>query len=357
MKLILTGGFLGSGKTTAIVNASKALMRDGKKIGVITNDQGDQQVDSAYVASMGIPVREVPNGCFCCNFNQLDDRMDELKKDDPEIIFAESVGSCTDLIATIAKPMNNFKPEIEIVISIFADASLISSILRGHSYFEDESVRYIYKKQLEEADLLILNKVDLLTADEIQALDSVIKSEFPPKTVLHQNSLLETHIRQWINQIYQFANNQSRQAIDVDYDIYGKGEAQLAWMDKTISIRGNGESALRVVEYIMRSIADQIQMNGYPIGHLKFFVDSGDFKTKVSLTSCSTGYDIRLPDQNFPEASLIINARVETRPSFLKDIVGNAIQQAEQRYPCKIDFGKWSAFQPGFPRPTHRILA
>lgn len=46
MKLVLIGGFLGSGKTTAIVNASAQLIRDAKKVAVITNDQGDQQVDT-----------------------------------------------------------------------------------------------------------------------------------------------------------------------------------------------------------------------------------------------------------------------------------------------------------------------
>ena len=101
MKLILLGGFLGSGKTTAIVNAARILMRTGKKVAIITNDQGDQQVDSAYVRSMDIPVKEVANGCFCCNYQQLDNHIEELKENNPDIIFAESVGTCTDLIATI----------------------------------------------------------------------------------------------------------------------------------------------------------------------------------------------------------------------------------------------------------------
>ena len=87
MKLILLGGFLGSGKTTAIVKAARILMREGKRVAIITNDQGDQQVDSAYVKSLDIPARQVPNGCFCCNYQQLDDHIAELKQTDPDIIL------------------------------------------------------------------------------------------------------------------------------------------------------------------------------------------------------------------------------------------------------------------------------
>ena len=78
MKLVLAGGFLGSGKTTAIVSACRQLISQKKRVGVITNDQGDQQVDSAFVRGYGIPVREVANGCFCCNYDQLDTHLRSL---------------------------------------------------------------------------------------------------------------------------------------------------------------------------------------------------------------------------------------------------------------------------------------
>src|SRR6185295_14842032 len=101
MNFYLVNGFLGSGKTTAIVNACKQLIGNQKKIAIITNDQGTQQVDSAYVQSLSMPNGEVANGCFCCRYNQLEKIVTELTtSEQPETFFAESVGSCTDLIAT-----------------------------------------------------------------------------------------------------------------------------------------------------------------------------------------------------------------------------------------------------------------
>jgi G3E family GTPase len=64
MKLLLIGGFPGSGKTTAIVNAIHYLLRAKRKVAVITNDQANQQFGTAIVRNNGIPFEEVANGCF-----------------------------------------------------------------------------------------------------------------------------------------------------------------------------------------------------------------------------------------------------------------------------------------------------
>ncbi|MGH2644991.1 MAG: GTP-binding protein, partial [Chitinophagaceae bacterium] len=96
MKLFLLSGFLGSGKTTAIQQACSQLTEKGMRVGVITNDQGAQLVDSAFIKSFKIPDREVVQGCFCCNYTQLEAGIQSLKNENnPDVVFAESVGSCT----------------------------------------------------------------------------------------------------------------------------------------------------------------------------------------------------------------------------------------------------------------------
>lgn len=110
MQIHLVSGFLGSGKTTAIQTACKILMADNYKVGVITNDQGIKLVDTGYFESNSIPNRQVINGCFCCNYNALNQNIQSLiQTNNPDIIFAESVGSCTDIVATVMKPLLQFK--------------------------------------------------------------------------------------------------------------------------------------------------------------------------------------------------------------------------------------------------------
>src|SRR5687767_3566513 len=152
MQVYLIGGFLGSGKTTAIQKACTTLQRKGVRVGVVTNDQGQQLVDSGYMAGFNIPVEEVTNGCFCCNYSDLEQRIQHLQAvHQPEIIFAESVGSCTDLVATVLHPLQQFHPDIRVAIAVFADACVLPALLKGSRILHDQ-VKYIYKKQLDEAD-------------------------------------------------------------------------------------------------------------------------------------------------------------------------------------------------------------
>lgn len=356
MKMYLIGGFLGSGKTTAIVNASRQLTMGKKKVAVITNDQGDQQVDSALIKSLGFHGKEVTHGCFCCNYDQLAAHIQELTEDfHPDIIFAESVGSCTDLVATIAKPLAIFRPDLDVVISVFADATLVSSLLEGTSLFIQESVRYIFKKQLEEADLLVINKSDLVSTAKKTRLTEMMTMEYPGKKILFQNSLEEDGISQWLEMMDQFMRPLRRISLTLDYDRYAEGEAKLAWLDKNISIRSMQGEAAMIASKIIRAIHKGIQENHLMIGHLKFFIETEKWQTKISFTSTGSDSLSSIPDQWINSASMLINARVQTDPELLRRIVDSALAHTSQDEECAIEMENESVFKPGYPRPTHRL--
>ncbi|MBW2564492.1 MAG: cobalamin biosynthesis protein P47K, partial [Deltaproteobacteria bacterium] len=82
VKLIFAGGFLGSGKTTALAAIARKLIQRGMKVGIVTNDQSENLVDTIIVKEMldelGVPVEEVVKGCFCCKFDELIDHMEKI---------------------------------------------------------------------------------------------------------------------------------------------------------------------------------------------------------------------------------------------------------------------------------------
>src|SRR5262245_26415708 len=110
MKLILVGGFLGAGKTTLLWEAAKRLTENNKVVGLITNDQAPDLVDTAVLSRSGSQVREVAGSCFCCNFNGFRDAVQSLEESGAEYVIAEPVGSCTDLSATIVQPLKALYP-------------------------------------------------------------------------------------------------------------------------------------------------------------------------------------------------------------------------------------------------------
>ena len=105
-RLILVGGFLGAGKTTLLWEAASKIMSKGQRVGLITNDQAPELVDTAILKHHDVKVAEVSGSCFCCNFDGLLNAMQQVNDAaDADVIIAEPVGSCTDLSATIVQPL------------------------------------------------------------------------------------------------------------------------------------------------------------------------------------------------------------------------------------------------------------
>src|SRR5439155_18232369 len=177
-RYIMIGGFLGAGKTTAVARLATRLRDQGLRVGLITNDQGSQLVDTAMLASQGFAVEEIAGGCFCCRFNSLTDAARKLSAETrPEVFIAEPVGSCTDLVATVSYPLRRiYGEEFSIApLSVLVDpirAGRVHGLTAGGKF--SDKVLYIYRKQLEEADLIVINKCDLLDADSLSALRTAL---------------------------------------------------------------------------------------------------------------------------------------------------------------------------------------
>lgn len=358
MKLFLVGGFLGSGKTTAIHQACSVFLNKEKNVAVITNDQGTDLVDTHYMKSAGIKTAEVLDGCFCCNYKQFIESIQQFQATvQPEIIFAESVGSCTDLIATIAKPLNHFHPEITIVISVFADAQLIHAFIEGNASFRSDQVRYIYKKQLAEADILVINKVDLLTETEIRKVKDQIRIEYPEKTVLYQNSLHQSSVEEWTSMLMDFELISHRKPLDLDYILYGEGEAMLAWVDQKIIIEDTGGNVHNVANQFIHAVYSGIKAAQHPVAHLKFFLDDGIEQRKISFTSSDfISNKIYWGNGFAKKITILMNARVEATFYSVEAIVSDVMEKISRKTGVKISLLQKAGFQPSYPLPTHRMI-
>jgi G3E family GTPase len=350
MKIHLLSGFLGSGKTTAIQHACSELLKKGKKVGVITNDQGAKLVDGDFFEHLKIPGVQVVNGCFCCNYDQLDNGIQSLiATNQPDVIFAESVGSCTDIVATVIKPLLKFRPEAEVTFSTFADAHLLKMLLQQNLSF-DESIRYIYFKQLEEAELIVISKIDLMDDKSLKEMKRLI-DKYSDKVTLYQNSFDTTDVRRWLKVLdKKFVSTPS--SLSINYDTYGEGEARLAWHDQLLEIQSSNYKAMQAANGLIKTISQKIEFNEYPIGHLKFLLN-GEKKISITHSSREEVFDNMVEERKY--AGLLINARVQTSPEALSHIVSEAIKETETKFSCKIVVKSHASFQPGYPKPVYRI--
>lgn len=355
MKLHLVGGFLGSGKTTSIILAAKALMEQGRRVGVITNDQGRYLVDTAFFRLASIPAMEVTGGCFCCNYEDLNEKLAQLVESaQPEVVFAESVGSCADIVATIVKPLLVLRQngQAPASFSVFADIRLLHRRLLGLEMPFSEDVVYIFDKQIEEAGLLVVNKIDLVSARVLDSVQRLLAERYPRKICLFQSSLTLAGVYPWLERIQTNGWEAAEPAMEIDYARYGSGEARLAWYDEEITLHfpaGNGRALL---QQIIHRVLGEIDHRGAGIGHLKFVLRDGTTAVKLSFPTIAEPGDFeQVPEIMGTEVELLVNARVEMPADTLRGVMREAIDASGVHYAIRSE----AAFHPPLPRPAHRM--
>lgn len=202
--LILVGGFLGAGKTTLLFETTKKLMKEGKKVGLVTNDQASELVDTSLLLQATPDVGEVSGSCFCCNFEGFIGSVKQVEeRSDADILISEPVGSCTDLSSTIMQPLKeHYSDTLQLApLTVLADPYKLESILNGETAGLHKSAAYIYRKQLEESDLIVITKTDLLEASKIQYLEEKVKEIFPHSKVMLISSKTGQGLDEWLNYV------------------------------------------------------------------------------------------------------------------------------------------------------------
>ena len=359
--LHLVGGFLGSGKTTAIVQACKLLADSGLRAGVVTNDQGKYLVDTAFVRLQDLPAVEVGGGCFCCNYADLETQLKNLVEGaGPDVIFAESVGSCADLVATVIKPLLSLRhsPMPPASFSVFADARLLSMHLRGLELPFSEDVTYIFEQQLLEAGLVVVNKLDLIPQAKQADLLAAARERLPGRNVLGLSALEPAQVSSWLEVLRSGSDLVPRENLAIDYRRYGAGEKQLAWLDQQVTLNLPEEGQLHnLAAAVLSALDGGLRALGVGVGHLKFVVsDSFGHSAKISFTSLPTpGWEGGLPDLKGRSLHLAVNARAELPAVQLASMAEEALREQAELFGAQIQVSDRYAFHPGLPRPTHRM--
>ena len=361
-RYLMIGGFLGAGKTTAVAAVAKHLADQGKRVGLITNDQGRELVDTAMLRSRGFATEEISGGCFCCRFNSLVDAANRLSEEArPEVFIAEPVGSCTDLVATVSYPLRRIYGEQFSIapLSVLVDpmrARRILGLEEGRSF--SEKVLYIYRKQLEEADVIIISKRDLIDAETEAELRAALATEFPDKRILAISAREGTGLDEWFS-ILESEEQIARPALEIDYDIYADGEALLGWLNATISLTVEDEvDAGPLLESIAKEIQGRLEADEAEVAHLKMTLSPDNaFAGEVAIVNLVRN-DFRPElcqelDEPIEGGQIILNLRAECDPDRLSAIVGESIAALSGDI-FQLSLDHFEHFRPGRPVPTHR---
>jgi len=150
---------------------------------------------------------------------------------------------------------------------------------------------------------------------------------------------------------------QEHKVIEVDYAKYGKGEANLAWLDEEIEIISTNNSSVELAYDFIKKLTSDIMQKGLPIGHLKYFLSFNNQFLKLSYTTIlDKSIQEPLVFEKCGSVDLLVNARIQTSPDELRKILFDNLNQLKSHDGVKINEKFLSYFKPGFPNPTHRLV-
>jgi G3E family GTPase len=360
----MIGGFLGAGKTTSTLKFAEWLVAQGRRVGLITNDQGGGLVDTALATAHQMPVQEITGGCFCCRFNSLVEAAEVLVRDTaPDVLIAEPVGSCTDLVATVSLPLEQIYGDRFTV----APVSVVVDPLRAERVFGlapaslSEHVCYIYQKQLEEAEIIVINKVDLVDQPRLERLRNALAAA-APRAVIHACSAREgSGLEPWFTEMRDGVS-QATAIAEIDYDEYAYGESLLGWLNAEVRI-GEADSdeydGTALLVEILTEVRETLARAGHEVAHMKGTLSVEGDPFELAAANLVRSQDEPAVSHRLAEpvdiGRLLLNLRAEAAPADLEAAVRAALDSVAARLPCTILHIEH--FRPGRPVPTHRLVA
>ena len=358
-KIIIVGGFLGAGKTTLLLQAARRLIAQGNRVGLITNDQGENLVDTALAAQQEIPVTEVAGGCFCCRFPDLIKGLHHLQERvKPDVILAEPVGSCTDLVATILYPLQRYyADQFQLTpLTILFDAQ------RDLTEFSPE-VAYLYRQQLAEADLLVLSKTDLLSETKLEHQQTEMELLAPQAQILTLSAQSGAGVEAWLTQVHNLPTLGTPKidyhALDLNYTRYSAAEAELGWLNAQGVLVADHPpfQATDWASRLLEHLADRWSEQSAAIAHVKLNLQTpaGQFKVSLTQTGGPLTWDRQDEEQQTDHVEFILNARVSSPPDKLEQTVRQGLERIKPSQTARYLFTHFESFSPAPPQPTHRL--
>jgi len=167
-------GFLGVGKTTTILNLLKN-KPENEKWAVLVNEFGEIGIDGAMMSEQGALIKEVPGGCMCCTAGvPMSVGINALLRQQPDRLIIEptGLGHPKQVIATLTS--EQYTPYVELKATV---GLVDPRNLRDEKYTSNQN----FNDQLQVSDVVIGNKVDECSAQDIDAFNDWVTDQTPSK--------------------------------------------------------------------------------------------------------------------------------------------------------------------------------
>lgn len=340
--IVMVGGFLGAGKTTLLLAAAGELEARGVRTALILNDQGEALVDSSSASLHGLKSGEVTGGCFCCKFSDLIHVMNQLKSHAPKVIFAEPVGSCTDIYATTLLPLREYADQYCLApFTVLVDPARANELLSNSA---DAHLRFLFQKQIEEADIVCFTKADLKL--NLPAIEAPAVRQLSAKT--------GQGVSAWLDEVLSGTLSCAAKILTIDYAEYARAEAALAWLNLEVTIALEGpQSGTMLLGPLLDRLDHDFMRADIAIVHLKAIIQSSQGYLKAAI--CANGQQSSIEGDLAASPALHHHLLLNLRAVGSAETVNAVVEKNVRQIKGTLTGLKIACFHPSAPKPERRV--
>jgi hypothetical protein len=218
-----------------------------------------------------------------------------------------------------------------------------------------EDVAYLFHKQMEEADIIVLNKIDLISGEETARLLKAIRGNFEGRRVIAVSAKEGNGMDHWIDDLLSSRPGANTVLRQIDYDRYAHAEAVLGWLNAAVKVSSiNSFDPGNYLHSLAVKLREAFKPIKAEIGHLKFVVTNAGNSMWANLTGLTAEPVISGQALgSLSRATIIINARVRLEPEQLESIVRETLRNMAAETGVQADIDDLQCFSPAYPEPAH----
>ena len=276
IRFIMVGGFLGAGKTTTIARLARHYRARARRSASSPTTRRPTWSTRNSLRAQGFDVGEVAGACFCCNFNELIDTVGELERVGPARRHPGRAGR------QLHRPGGHRRAAAEAALSAARSRSRPTRCSSSRATAAESSRDEAKGRLLAQGGVHLPQaarrgrrdrhqphrRAVAAEADELAACST---TKYPGTPVLRMSAKTGEGFEALVELLDQHGQF-GRSMLDIDYDIYAEGEAELGWLNSSLQRRRPRSRStlddllLDIVARLRKSLADDRRRDGPPQG-------------------------------------------------------------------------------------------
>jgi len=337
VRIASIGGFYGVGKTTTIMELGKKLSGEGKRVAVVSNDKGAINVDGEMTKRLGFEAGEITGGCVCFYLDHLGYIIDTItERFIPDVMFIEPVAYFlpSKLYDDLGRKFGETLDLAPIIILV--DAPRILSY-QGHT----EKLPFIESRQIEDAEVVVINKMDMVAPDQLPAIQAIIQHINPRARLIMMSAKTGMGLDELSSIVLQGRHEFVPVATMTVFKTFARSVTEIGERGERYAIeveRTLSQSELKdFLRHLLMGIAEKVLGMEGDINHIKAIISDESFFLKASLVSLDQEVDFIGDIKSLSGGRLVVDAIASKLPEdILYNMINGTIQEVAPRYGVKF---------------------